>query len=1025
MRLYVYVLQAKDLPVKDTYVKLQIGKHKSKTSVVRNTKNPIWNEEFVFRVSGVGEGDEVVVSVLQHEQDSSLFNVSAGLIGRVRIPLPSITGEENQTVLPTWFVFEKPRNGKFVNIECGKILLSLSLQGKLEGIPNDQDLCDEPGINTEDSKEYEGPAKDLVSSKVGRRSKHHEGKKLMKAIVNNLDKLFHKKEDMTKGNDNDPSEHSSASNFEDSTDGSSIPYKSTGFEDGLDLMQSRDSENDDMPENLPGGVLVDQNYLVSPSDLNRFLFLPSSQFRKELAEIQGITDLQEEPWIMKQGDNPSLARVLTYMTAATKMVKSVKATEEQVYLKAKGQHFAVHATVNTPNVPYGSTFKVELLYKIQPGIELPSGEETSRLIVSWRIHFHQSTMMKGMIEGGARQGLRESFEQFAELLAKNYKTLDSVSLLDKDQVLATLSEQKPDLKSAFQYFWSFYVICAVLMFVYVMAHILHCEPSKVQGYEFYGLDLPDTLGELFTSGILVLLLQRVYRMIMHFVEANLHRGCDHGVKASGKGWILTIALIKGTNLASVESTELFDPYVVFTCNGKTRTSSVKLQAQEPQWNEVIEFDAMEEPPSVLDVEVFDFDGPFDQGASLGHAEINFLKLTPDELADLWVPLEGNLAQASQSKLHLRIFLENNNGVETMKDYLTKVEKEVGKKLNIRSPQKNSAFQKLFGLPHEEFLLKEYTCQLKRKMPLQGKLFLSARIVAFYSNFFGHKTKFYFLWEDIDEIQVLPPTFASLGSPLLLIILKKDRGLDAKHGAKSQDEEGRLWFYFQSFVTFDATSRTTMAIWKTRVLSGDHREEMAKEEETGGIPFLPKDVVSDADEFKMSKLYTCDSPINVDLAMEIFGGGEIERKIMEKSGCLSYTSTMWESVEPDVSERRISYKFNHHVSIFGGSVTCEQQKSPASDGEGWIVTEGVTLHDVPFGDHFRVYMRYEIKRSGVACEASKCDVYVGIRWLKATKFQQRITRNVLEKFRIRLKEMFDLLQKQVLTSSSSSQNVLEK
>lgn len=79
-------------------------------------------------------------------------------------------------------------------------------------------------------------------------------------------------------------------------------------------------------------------------------------------------------------------------------------------------------------------------------------------------------------------------------------------------------------------------------------------------------------------------------------------------------------------------------------------------------------------------------------------------------------------------------------------------------------------------------------------------------MAFHSNIFGHKTKFYFLWEDIDDIQVLPPTLASLGSPLLLIILKKNRGLDAKHGAKSQDEEGRLWFYFQSFVSFDATSR---------------------------------------------------------------------------------------------------------------------------------------------------------------------------------------------------------------------------
>lgn len=97
---------------------------------------------------------------------------------------------------------------------------------------------------------------------------------------------------------------------------------------------------------------------------------------------------------------------------------------------------------------------------------------------------------------------------------------------------------------------------------------------------------------------------------------------------------------------------------------------------------MLEFDAVEEPPSVLDVEVFDFEGPFDQASSLGHAEINFLKHTAAELADLWVPLDGKLAQ---SKLHLRIFLDNNNGVETIRDYLSNLEKEVGKKV------KNHAF----------------------------------------------------------------------------------------------------------------------------------------------------------------------------------------------------------------------------------------------------------------------------------------------------------------------------------------------
>lgn len=1023
MRLYVYILQAKDLPAKETFAKLHVGRHKSKTRVARDTSSPIWNEEFVFRISDVDEGDDVVVSILHHEQQDHQSIVSTGLIGKVRIPLTSVAAEENQTLLPTWFVIEKPSDGKFVNIECGKILLSLSLQGKWESTSGEKVLNDKQDIiNLEGVKELEGSPKDLISSRDGKRRKHHDGKHIMKNIVNHIDKLFHKKEEISKRLHDESSVGQSVnSNYEDATDQCSSSATCTGFEEGLDLMQSSDSEREEMPENLTGGVLVDQKYLVSPCELNKFLFTPSSQFRKELAELQGLSDVQEGPWTMMQEDTPRLTRVVTYMRAATKMVKAVKATENQVYRKASGKQFAVFVSVSTPDVPYGNTFKIELLYKILPETEPTAGGEASRLIISWGIQFSQSTIMKGMIEGGARQGLKESFEQFSNLLAKTYKTLDPAVVLDKEQVIATVqSEPKTDLKSAFLYFWSSSVICAVLLSVYVVVHMLHCEPSKIQGFEFYGLDLPDSFGELFSSGLLVLLLERVYIMTVHFVQARLHRGRDQGVKANGKGWILTIALIKGTNLASVEATELFDPYVVFTCNGKTRTSSVKLQAQDPQWNEVIEFDAMEEPPSVLDVEVFDFDGPFDQGASLGHAEINFLKHTADELADLSVALVGNHAQASQSKLQLRIFLENKNGVETMKDYLSKVEKEVGKKLNIRSPQKNSAFQKLFGLPHEEFLLKEYTCYLKRKLPVQGKLFLSARIVAFYSNVFGHKTKFYFLWEDIDDIQVLPPTFASLGSPLLLIILKKNRGLDAKHGAKSQDDEGRLSFYFQSFVSFDATSRTIMALWKTRTLSVDHRAQIVEEDQDVADPFLLPEavtVVSDADALMMSKVYTCDLPCDVELVMKIFGGGELERKIMEKSGCLSYASTTWESKKQGVYERRLSYKYNHYVSVFGGGVTCAQQKSPAPNDEGWILNEIVALHDVPFGDHFRVHIRYEVKKAGVDCKTSKCEVYLKIRWLKTIKFEQRISKSIMEKFRNRFKVIFDLFQKESVANSS--------
>lgn len=59
---------------------------------------------------------------------------------------------------------------------------------------------------------------------------------------------------------------------------------------------------------------------------------------------------------------------------------------------------------------------------------------------------------------------------------------------------------------------------------------------------------------------------------------------DHGIRAQGEGWLLTVALIEGVNLPKADVTGFSDPYVVFTCNGMSRTSSVKLQTLNPEWN---------------------------------------------------------------------------------------------------------------------------------------------------------------------------------------------------------------------------------------------------------------------------------------------------------------------------------------------------------------------------------------------------------------------------------------------------------
>ncbi|KAL5544117.1 hypothetical protein UlMin_007901 [Ulmus minor] len=1011
MRLYVYVLEGKDLHGKDCYVKLQVGKQKSKTNVSKKPIDPIWNEEFVFRIHDIGE--VLIVSVFHHDDDSGFFNGSADLMGRVRIPLWSLASEDNHTLLPTWFSLERPKSGKNAPKDCGKVLLTMSLQGKNQDSHNNRLLEPNPNVIIEDPEE--APAESFHSSSSFKaRHKIPEGKKLIKSIVGRL-KIFRKNDEASR-TDHDSSELSSiVSDYEDCREENLSNFS---FEEGLETLQSKDNEQD-VPENLPGGVLVDQAYEVSSTDLNMFLFAPNSQFMRDLSEVNGTMDVQEGPWTWTSGEMTRLTRVLSYTKAATKLVKAVKAKEEQTYVKADGKEFAVFVAVHTPDVPYGSTFKIELLYKIMPGPDLSSGEESSRLVVSWGITFVQSTMMRSMIESGARQGLKESFDQFADLVARNFKTLDASVFQDKDHILATLqTEHQSDLELG--YFWNITVFTTIVMVLYVVVHILLLSKRGLShGLEFYGLDLPDSFGELFTCAILVIQVEHVYNMVSHFIQARLQRGGDHGIKSQGDGWVLTVALIEGSNLASVGACGFCDPYVVFTCNAKTRTSSVKLQTCDPQWNEILEFDAMEEPPAVLDVEVYDFDGPFDQAVSLGHAEINFLKHSATELADLWIPLEGKLAQSSQSKLHLRIFVDNNNGVETIREYLSKMGKEVGKKLNIRSPHRNSTFQKLFGLPPDEFLINDFTCQLKRKLPLQGRLFLSARIVGFYGNFLGYKAKFFFVWEDIDNIHVHSPTLSSVGSPLLIIVLKKGRGLDARHGARSQDEEGRLRFYFQSFVSFNVASRIITALWRTRTLTPDQKAQIAEEQEDQEERSIMLDdtgCIIDVEEAKMSKVYTAELSCNIKSFMESIDGGKLEHKVMEKSGCLNYTTTAWEPYNSNVFERRVSYKFNRHVSVFGAEATCTQQKFPIGNGEGWILNEVMTLQGVPLSDHFRVHFRYQIERSLLAQNACKCDVYIGITWLKSTKFQQRITQNITVKFTNRSKEIFALVERETLFAS---------
>ncbi|KAL5157811.1 C2 and GRAM domain-containing protein [Glycine soja] len=707
MKLVVRVIEAKNLPptdpngLSDPYVRLQLGKHRFRTKVIKKCLNPKWDEEFSFRVDDLNE--ELVISVMDEDK---FFNDD--FVGQLKVPISIVFEEEIKSLGTAWYSLQ-PKSKKSKNKESGEIRLSIYfLQNNATMESNDSgDLLLHPRMTELPSRSSTSPSNSSSPVREEITSAKDEKSSTQKTITGRIAQIFSKSSDMSstasrRSIDLDQSEISKVEVSEMKAEDQS---SNETFEEAMRKLQSAD-QGSEIPSNLPAGVFIDQQYVIAPEDLNELLFSSDSNFLKSLAEVQGNTELEIGPWKFEN-----------------------------------------------------------------------DGEIFKRL---------------------------DSFDQYATLLSQTVKPADLKDLSsNKEQALASLhAEPESDWRLAVQYFGNFTVFATVFMGLYVLVHIWLAAPSTIQGLEFGGLDLPDSIGEFVVCAVLVLQGECMLGKISRFIKARAQKGSDHGIKAQGDGWLLTVALIEGSSLASVDSSGLSDPYVVFTCNGKTRTSSIKFQKSNLTWNEIFEFDAMDDPPSVLDVVVYDFDGPFDEAASLGHAEINFLKANIADLADIWVPLEGKLALACQSKLHLRIFLDNTRGGNVAKDYLSRMEKEVGKKINLRSPQANSAFQKLFGLPPEEFLINDFTCHLKRKMPLQGRLFLSARIIGFHANLFGNKTKFFFLWEDIEDIQVIPPTFSSMGSPIIVITLRKGRGVDARHGAKTQDEQGRLRFHFQSFVSFN-------------------------------------------------------------------------------------------------------------------------------------------------------------------------------------------------------------------------------
>lgn len=124
MKLLVHVMEARNLQAmglngpSDPYVKLQLGKQRAKTKVIKKNSNPVWNEELSFLVGDPNE--ELIVYVLDEDK---VF--SDDFLGQVKVPLLKILDTDDLSLWTQWYQLQ-PKNKKSKSRDYGNISLLIS-----------------------------------------------------------------------------------------------------------------------------------------------------------------------------------------------------------------------------------------------------------------------------------------------------------------------------------------------------------------------------------------------------------------------------------------------------------------------------------------------------------------------------------------------------------------------------------------------------------------------------------------------------------------------------------------------------------------------------------------------------------------------------------------------------------------------------------------------------------------------------------------------------------------------------------
>jgi hypothetical protein len=218
-------------------------------------------------------------------------------------------------------------------------------------------------------------------------------------------------------------------------------------------------------------------------------------------------------------------------------------------------------------------------------------------------------------------------------------------------------------------------------------------------------------------------------------------------------------------------------------------------------------------------------------------------------------------------------------------------------------------------------------------------------------------------------------------------------------------------------------RAIVALWKNKHLSFEQKMDIIASVEAGDMKYAVAERQADdrqpflgIDEAPMSEVVRVEIPITVESVHAIIVDDKKDHAISEKLGLSNYESSPWEPVDSKntaVQRRHRRYRLNRLITQFGSNISSIQQKTLSSDSKKLIINEILTLHDVPFGDHFQIQARMELETLSMQPVTTQFKAFVGVAWHKATELDQRkMTKNIYEHMTNQFRFLMELMVEEV-------------